>query len=106
MQDEHDLKCKNIIIIDEYELQFPLLSVFDRKNIDRGDLAQLFMPKNAVFRCFLIFRLGLCSQLAQNASPIINKSYLHMPHTFFFLFLVILMQKNQKPLILAISRCF
>ena len=53
MQDIYDLKCKNIIIIDDYELQFPLLSVFDRKNIDRGDLAQLFMPKNAVFHSFL-----------------------------------------------------
>ena len=53
----HDLKCKDIIIIDEYELQFPLISLFDSKNIDRGDLAQLFMLKNAVFQSFLIFRL-------------------------------------------------
>ena len=54
----HDLKCKDIIIIDEYELQFPLVSLFDSKNIDWGDLAQLFKPKNAVFGCFFIFRLG------------------------------------------------
>ena len=59
MQDIHDLRCKDIIINDEYELQFPLISLFDSKDIDRGDLAQLFMLKNAVFGCFLIFRLGL-----------------------------------------------
>ena len=51
MQDIHDLKFKNIIIIDEYELQFPLISLFDSKNVDRGDLAQLLKPKNAVFFC-------------------------------------------------------
>ena len=55
MQDIHDLRCKNIIIINEYELQIPLISLFDRKNIDRGDLAQHFMPKNAVFTVFFIF---------------------------------------------------
>ena len=59
MQDIHDLKCKNIIIIDKNELQFPLISLFDSKNIDRGDMAQLFMPKNAVFGCLFISLLGL-----------------------------------------------
>ena len=42
-QDIHDLKCKNILIIDEY----------DSKNIDQGNLVQLFMFKDAVFCCFL-----------------------------------------------------
>ena len=55
MQDMYDLKCKNIIIIDDYELQFPLLSVFDRKNIDRGELAQLGATFYAQKRCFWVF---------------------------------------------------
>ena len=96
MQDIYDLKCKNIIIIDDYEVQFPLLSVFDRKNIDWGDLAQLFLPKNAVFGFFLYLNWVYCSQLPQNASPITYKSYLHMLHRICFLILVFWTQKNQK----------
>ena len=38
----HDLKYKDIIIIDEYKLQVPLKSLFDSKNIDQGILGQLF----------------------------------------------------------------
>ena len=38
----HDLKYKDIIIIDEYKLQVPLKSLFDSKNIDWGILGQLF----------------------------------------------------------------
>ena len=67
MQDIHDLRCKNIIINDEYELQFPLISLFDSKNIDRGDLAQLFKLKNAVFHSFLILRLNLIQAANTNA---------------------------------------
>ena len=37
MQDMHDLKCKDIIIIDEYELQLPLISLFHRKNVDQSN---------------------------------------------------------------------
>ena len=59
VQDMYDLKCKNIIITDEYELQFHLTSLFNWKDIDQGNLAQLFMPKNAAFGYFFIFRLGL-----------------------------------------------
>ena len=96
MQDIYDLKCKNIIIIDDYEVQLPLLSVFDRKNIDWGDLAQLFLPKNAVFGFFLYLNWVYCSQLPQNASPITYKSYLHMLHRIFFFNLFLFTQKIQK----------
>ena len=47
-----DLKCKNIIITDVYELQFHLTSLFNWKDIDQGNLAQLFMLKNTAFGYF------------------------------------------------------
>ena len=48
----YNLRCKINIIIDEYKLQFPLESLLNKKNIDQGDLAQFFLPKNAVFLLF------------------------------------------------------
>ena len=47
---KYDLKCN--VIIDEYELQFPLVSLLNKKNIDQGNLAQFFLPTNAIFMLF------------------------------------------------------
>ena len=74
MQDIHDLRCKNIIIINEYELQIPLISLFDRKNIDRGDLAQHFMPKNAVFTGFLVVSARLYKRVCPSDGPSVGRS--------------------------------
>ena len=57
MQDIHDLKYKNIIITDEYELQFHLISLFNQKDIDQGNLVRLPKPKNAVLLLFFYIEI-------------------------------------------------
>ena len=42
MQDIYDQKCKNIKITDEHELQFRPISLFNREDIDQGNLVRLF----------------------------------------------------------------
>ena len=94
VQDIYDLKCKNNIIIDEYELHFPLVSLYNKKkNIDQGDLAQLILPKKAVF---LYLDYVSCSQLPPNASSITCALYLHMFHGISFFYLFFFTQKIKK----------
>ena len=50
-------ECQNIIILNEHELQFPLISPSNTLNIDQGNLTILFIPKNAVFYCFWALNL-------------------------------------------------
>ena len=58
MQDVYDQKCKNIKITDEYELQFCPISLFNREDIDQGNLVRLPKPKNAVHFLFLYIEIG------------------------------------------------
>ena len=53
-------------------------------------------PKTLFLAVFWYLDWVYCSQLPQNASPITNKSYLHVLHKIFFLILVFLTQKIQK----------
>ena len=90
VQDIYDLKCKNNIIIDEYEFHFPLVS---KKNIDQSDLAQLILSKKTVF----LYLGQVCySQLPPNASSITCALYLHIFRGIFFLYLLFFTQKIKK----------
>ena len=53
----HCMECQNIIILNEHELQFPLISPSNTLNIDQGNLTILFIPKNAVIYCFWALNL-------------------------------------------------
>ena len=96
MHDVYDLKCKNILNIDEYDLQYPLISLFDRKNIDWGNLAQLFWPKTLFLAVFWYLDCVYCAQLPIYASPITYTSYFHMLYRIVFLYLFIFNQKIKK----------
>ena len=96
MHDVYDLKCKNILNIDEYNLQYPLISLFDRKNIDWGNLAQLFWPKTLFLAVFWYLDCVYCAQLPIYASPITYTSYFHMLYRIVFLYLFIFNQKIKK----------
>ena len=58
MQDIYDQKCKNIKITDEHELQFRPISLFNREDIDQGNLVRRPKPKKAVLLLFLINTLA------------------------------------------------
>ena len=58
MRDIYDQKCKNIKITDEHELQFRPISLFNREDIDQGNLVRRPKPKKAVLLLFLINTLA------------------------------------------------
>ena len=58
MRDIYDQKCKNIKITDEYELQFCPISLFNREDIDQGNLVRRPKPKKAVLLLFFYIKIG------------------------------------------------
>ena len=57
MRDIYDQKCKNIKITDEHELQFRPISLFNREDIDQGNLVRHPKPKKAVLLLFFYIKI-------------------------------------------------
>jgi len=49
------MECKNIIILNEHELQFPLISPLNTLDIDEGNFDKDFLRSKMLF-CTLSFR--------------------------------------------------